>query len=150
MSNHSWARNKEEHNEIISHYLTYTMKVPCHHFGVGIEAWGQDGFQECHLSCPHGNRCHYAHKLPGSTRRFWFSTARIHQHGHPGAHVGLGRLRALCGEPPPYISFTIYISSCRYASISEHLGKKFIPWFADRCITQCIKKWRFGKITELF
>src|SRR5436189_5775232 len=46
---------------------------------MGIETWEQDGFQERHLSCPHGNRCHYAHKLPGSTRKFWFSTQRIRE-----------------------------------------------------------------------
>lgn len=55
------------------------MQQPCHSFNEGIALWQQNGFQEQYLFCPHGNRCHHSHILPGTTRRFWFSTQRIRE-----------------------------------------------------------------------
>jgi len=55
------------------------MQKPCQYFNEGIVAWQQNEFQERFLFCPYGNRCHYAHMVPNSTHRFWFSTQRIRE-----------------------------------------------------------------------
>jgi len=79
ITNDAWPLNKDEHNRIISRFLKSTMQIECDYFKRSVEIWQRNGFEEHQLSCPHGNWCHYGHRLPGSARQFWFSTQRIRE-----------------------------------------------------------------------
>ena len=72
-----WPKNTAEHVMVLKRHVERCRQTPCRYFQTGVQEWQENRRNDDYLFCPFGNRCFFAHTLPGSSSRYVFTTRQV-------------------------------------------------------------------------